>query len=94
MDLALRTTTLVFSNEDLNEIMKIVKPLEESGLLMNGVSETVKNEVKDPKGGFLDKLAATLGASILENLLAGKGVVWGSDAVIRAGEWIIRAREG
>ena len=55
--------------------MKIVKPLEESGLLMNGVSETVKNEVKEPKGGFLDKLAATLGASILENLLAGKGVV-------------------
>ena len=57
------TTTLVFSNENLNDIMKIDKSLEGSGLLITGISKTVENEVKKQKGGFLDMLAATLGAS-------------------------------
>ena len=55
--------------------MKIVKPLEECGLLINGVTETVKNELKESKDRFLDMLAVTLGASLLGNLSAGKGVV-------------------
>ena len=51
---------LLFSSEDLSDIMKIVKSLEESGLLIKGISETVENEVKEQKGGFLGTLAATV----------------------------------
>ena len=87
------TTTLVFSNENLNDIMKIDKSLEGSGLLITGVSKTVENEVKKQKVGFLDMLAATLGASLLGNLLASKGLVKGGDRVIQAGEKVIRASE-
>ena len=49
-------TTLVTSNEEMNDIMKIVKSLEESGLLIKGVSETIKNEAKEQKGGFISML--------------------------------------
>ena len=66
--------------------MKIDKSLEDAGLLIKGVSETVENEVKEQKGGFLGNLAATLGASLLENMLLVKGVVRGGDGVIRAAE--------
>ena len=59
------TITLAFSNEDLNDIMKIVKSLEVSGLLIKGVSETIKNEVNEQKGGFLGMLLGTLAASLL-----------------------------
>ena len=55
--------------------MKIVKPLEESGLQIKGVSQTMKNEVKEQKGRFLSMLLGTLGASFSGNLLAGKGTV-------------------
>ena len=72
-------TILVISNEEINDIMKIVKPLEESGFLIKGISKTIKNEVKEQKGGFLSMLLGTLGASLLVNLLTGKGT-------IRAGE--------
>ena len=72
-------TTLVSWNENLNDIMKIIKSLEESGSLIKGVNETVENAVKEQKGGFLLMLAATLGVSLLGNILAGK-------RVIRAGE--------
>ena len=71
--------------------MKIVKCLEESGLLTKVVSETVENEVKEQKRKFLDMLAATLAASLLGSTLTGKGVVRGGDGVIRAGEGIIKA---
>ena len=54
--------------------MKIVKSLEDSGLLLNGVSETIQNETKEQKGGFLSILLGTLGASLLGNMLAGKGI--------------------
>ena len=74
--------------------MKIDTSLEDSGLLITGVSKTVENQVKEQKGGFLDMLAATLGASLLGNLLASKGVVRGGDRVIQAGEGVIRASEG
>ena len=66
-------TTLIISNEEMNNIMKIVKSLEESGLLIKEVSETIKNEAKEPKVGFLSMLLGTLGASLLGNLLTGKG---------------------
>ena len=54
-------------------MMKTVKSLEESGLLIKGVSETIKNEPKEQKGGFLGMLIATLGASLFGNLLTGEG---------------------
>ena len=65
LNLALRTTTLVFSNEDMNDVMKIVKSLEKSGLLIKGVSQTVENEAKEQKGGFLGMSLGILGASLL-----------------------------
>ena len=69
------TTTLIISNEEMNDIMKIVKFLEESGLSIKGVSETIQNEAKGQKDGFLGMLLGTLGASLLGNLLTGKGVM-------------------
>ena len=89
----LGTTTFVFSNEDLNDIMKILKYLEGSDLFIKGVTETVENEVKVQKRGFLGMLAATLGASLLENMLSGREVVRSGDRVIQAGEGVIRAGE-
>ena len=70
-----RTTTLIISNEEMNDIMKIVQGLEDSDILLKGVTKTIKNETKEQKGGFLSMLLGTLGASLLGNLLAGKGIV-------------------
>ena len=55
--------------------MKIIKSLEESGLLIKGISETIRNKENEQKGGFLPMLLGTLAASILRNALAGKGVM-------------------
>ena len=71
-ELASRMTTLIISNEEMNDIIKIVKSLEESGLLIKGVSETIKNKAKEKKGGFLSMLLSTLSASLLGNLLTSK----------------------
>ena len=60
--------TLIISNEEMNDVMKIVKSFEESGLLIKGVSETIKNDAKEQKGGFLGISLCTLGASLLGNL--------------------------
>ena len=65
--------------------MKIVKSLEDSGLLLKGVSETVQNEGKEQKGGFLVVFLGTLGASLLGNMLTGKGVNRAGKGIIRAG---------
>ena len=78
-----RNTTLIISNDEMEDILKIVKSLEDSGLLLEGVSETITNEAKEKKGGLLSMLLGTLRAGLLGNMLAGKGVV-------RAGEEIIR----
>ena len=78
------TTTLVFSNEDLNDIMKIIKSLEESGLLIKSASKTIKNEAKEQSGRFLGILLGTLGATLLGNMLAGKGVMTAVEGTIRA----------
>ena len=66
----------------MKDIIKIVKSLEDSGVLLNGVSETIQHEAKEQRGGFLSMLLGTLGASLLGNLLTG-----GKD-VIRAGKGI------
>ena len=67
-------TTLI-SNDEINNIIKIVKSLEGSGLLLKGVTETVQNEVKEEKGGFLSALLGTLSASLLGDLLIGKRAI-------------------
>ena len=69
------TKTLIISNEEMKDIMKIVQALEDSDILLKGVTKTIKNERKEQKGGFLSTLLGTLGASLLGNLLAGKGIV-------------------
>ena len=68
-------TTLIISNKEMNDIIKIVQALEDSNILLKGVTETVKNETKEQKGGFLSMLLGTPGASLLGNLLTGKGIV-------------------
>ena len=58
------TTTLVISNEEMNYIMKIIKSHEESGLLIKGISETIKNVAKEQRGGFLSMWLGTLDANL------------------------------
>ena len=70
-----RTITLIISKEEMNDIMKITQALEDSNILLKGVTKTIENETKEQKGGFLSMLLGTLGASLLGNLLAGKGIV-------------------
>ena len=81
------STTLVIPDEEINDIMKIVKALEDSNILLKGVTKTIKSETKEQKGGFLSMLLGTLGASLLGNLLARRRFV-------RAGEGFLTAREG
>ena len=69
------TTTLVISNEDMNDIIKIFQALEDSNILLKGVTKTIENKTKEQKGGFLSLLFGTLGASLLGNLLTGKEIV-------------------
>ena len=89
-------TILIISNDEINDIIKIVKSLEDSGLLLKGVTETVQNEVKEQKGGFLSMLLGTLGVSLLGNLLTGRGIYRAgkSKGINRAGEGVLRAGYG
>ena len=59
----------------MNDIIKIVQALEDSNILLKGVTKTIKKERKEQKGGFLSMLLGTLEASLLGNLLSGKGIV-------------------
>ena len=82
-----RTTALMLSSEEMEEIMKIVKLLEESGLLIKGISETIRNEAKEQKGGaLLSVILGTLAASVLANALTGQGVIRAGGGTIRAGQ--------
>ena len=69
------TTTLKISNEEMNDIMKVVQALEDSNILLKGVTKTIKNETNEQRRGFLSVLLGTLGASLLGNLLTCKGIV-------------------
>ena len=77
------------SNDEMNDILKIVKSLENSSLLLKGVSETIQHEAKEQRGGFLGMLLGTLGASLLGDILSkglsGKGVIRAGEGTIRAG---------
>ena len=77
---------LIIEQEDMKDIMKIIKALENLGILLKGVSKTTKNETKEQRGGFVSMLLGTLGASLLGNLLTGgKGIMRAGDGVVRAG---------
>ena len=84
-------TTLIISNDEMDDILKIVKSLEDSGVLLKGVSKTIQHEAKEQRGGFLSLLLGTLGASLLGDVLS-KGL--SGSGVIRAGEGTIRAGYG
>ena len=79
--------TLIIEQEHMNDIMKIIEALENSGILLKGVSKTIENETKEQRGGFLSMLLRTLGASLSGNLLTGgKGIMRAGDGIVRAGE--------
>ena len=85
--------TLILSNEEMNDIMKIVQALKDSNILLKGVTKIIKNETKEQKGGFLSMLLGTLGASLLGNLLAGKEIVRAGSGN-KKGKGIVRAGTG
>ena len=82
-------TTSIISNDEMDDILKIVKSLENSGVLLKGVSETIQHEAKEQRGGFLGMLLGTLGSSLLVDVLSkdlsGKGVIRAGEGTIRAG---------
>ena len=88
---------LIIEEEDMQDIIKIIKELENSDILLKGVSVTIENEIKEQRGEFLSMLLGTLGASLLGNLLTGKGIMRAGEGnvVSRAkGDGIVRAGEG
>ena len=87
---------IIISNNEMEDIIKIVKYLEDSAWLLKGVTETVQNEVKEQKGGFNSVLICTLSASLLGNLLTGKEAIATTQVrgIYRAGEGIVRAGYG
>ena len=80
------STALIISNEEMEDIMKIVKSLKESGLLAKRISEKIKNETKEQKEGFFPILFGTLAASLLGSALTGRGVIKVGGGSIRVGE--------
>ena len=65
-------TILIISNDKMEDILKIVRSLEDSGFLLKAVSEKIQNEAKEQRRGFLTMLLGTLGASLLGDMLSGK----------------------
>ena len=90
--------TLIISSDEIHDIIKIIKSLEDSGLLIEGVTKTVQNEVKEQKGWFLSMLLGTLGASLLGNILTGRWIYRAGKGkgkgINGAGEGIVRAGYG
>ena len=77
------TTALLTSNEEMEDIMKIVRLLEKLGSLIKGITETIKNEATEQKGGFFSILSGTLADSLLGNALIGQGVVIAGEVTIQ-----------
>ena len=95
------STTLIISNEEMNDIIKFVEALEDSNILLKGVTKTIQNETKEQKGGSLSVYLGTLEASLLGNLLAGQGIVRASSvrplssaSQNKKGKEIVRAGSG
>ena len=92
-----KATALIISNDEMKDIIEIVKSLKNSGLLLKEVCETIQNESKEQKGGFLSMLLGILGASLLANILAGKGATKSKSqgrGLNRVGEGIVKAGYG
>ena len=87
-------TTLIISNKDMDDLIKIVKSLEDSCLLLKGITESIEYKIKEQKGGFLSMLLGILGASLLGNLLTGKGAFHARKRVNKKGKGIHRPGEG
>ena len=79
---------LIIEEEDMNDMMKIIEALENSGILLKGISKTIENETKEQRGGFLSMLLGTLGASLLGTLLTG------GKGIMRAGNGILHTESG
>ena len=78
---------LTIEQEVMNDIIKIIEALENSGILLKGVTKTIENETTEQRGGFLSMLLGTLGESLLGNLLTGgKGMMRAGERIVRAGE--------
>ena len=93
------TEALIISNKKMNDIMKIVQALGNSNILLKRVTKTIKNETKEQKRGFLSMLLGTLGASLLGNISAGKGIVRAGSGrrslnPYKKGKGIVRAEYG
>ena len=86
-------TALIISNEEMNDIIKLTQFLGNSNILITGVTKTIKNETKEQKEGFLSMLLGTLGASLLGNLLTGKGILRAGSGN-KKGKGIVRAGTG
>ena len=88
-------TPLIISNDEMDDVLKVVKSLEDSGVLLKGVSETIQHEAKEQSRRFLSMLLGTLGASLLGDILSkglsGKGVIRAGEGTIRAGYGTKRA---
>ena len=86
-------TALIFSNEEINDMMKIIQALEDQNILLKGVSKTIKSEINNQKRGALGMLLGTLGASLLGNLLSRRGLYRaGSGNKCNCGQGMYRAR--
>ena len=84
---------LIIEQEDMNDIIKIIEALESSGISLKGITNTIENETKEQRGGFLSMLLGILGASLLGNLLTvGKGIVRAGDGIVRAGEGSVASK--
>ena len=84
---------LVIEQEDMNDIIKTIEALENSGILLKGVTKTIENETKEQRGGFLSMLLGTLETSLLGNrLTGGKGIVRAGNGIVRAGEGSVASR--
>ena len=81
------STTLIISNEEMNDIMKIVQALEDSNILLKGITKRIKNEKKEQKGEFLSMLLGTLDANLLGNVLAGQGIVRSGSGNKKGKQW-------
>ena len=88
-----RNTTLNISNEEKNDIIKVLQTLEDFNVFLKGVTKTTEKETKDEKGGFLSMLLGTLGASLLGNLLTGEGFV-SAVSGNNKGKVVVRAGHG
>ena len=84
---------LIIEQEDMNDIIKIIEALENSGILLKRVTKIIENETKEQREGFLSMLLGTLGASLLGNLLTGgKGMMRAREGIVRAGEGSVASK--